>query len=137
MSSVPSIPLEPAQPTLLNEFRILFPEFENFKDEVVQLQLRLAAPMVDKARWGDMYSYGLGLVAAHRLALGQAAAAADGSVNLNGDRVVLSKSVGGVAVSYSAPNQGTTSADAYWGTTPYGRQFLALVQVVGAGVIQL
>lgn len=140
MDSIPSIPITPAKPTLLSEFKEFFPEFDNpkFPDNRIKLHLRLAAELVSKDKWGETYSYGVSLIAAHRLSLSQSAALSDGSVNVNSDLIATSKNVGGVSVSYASPLATTSTAgDAYWNSTPYGRQFLALRDIFGIGVISL
>lgn len=142
--TVPSVPVAPEgeETVLLRLFRTVFPEFgqERFADFTVSLHLRIAQSTVSRDAWGETWGYGVCLVAAHRLALGQDAANEDGSVNTSPDAAVASRSVGGVSVSYNATagvSAMTDVIDAYWQSTSYGRQYVALCRLFGAGCICL
>ena len=139
MSDIPSTELTPANMPLLDAFRLLFPEFSKYSDTGVKSNLWAAGHMCSKAIFRDMWPYAVGLLAAHYI-VSSGMTASDGSKVGTGDAVITSKSVGGVSVSYAAPSTaaaGSIDKAGALGTTTYGRRFLDLVSVYGAGCVQL
>lgn len=135
--TIPSIPIQPAEPTLLARFREFFPEFTEsaYPDQRVLLYLDIGKALVSADKWGDTYAYGVSLVAAHHLSLA-GKVGADGKVDANFDAQIASKSVGSVSVSYSVP-VGAQNNTSVFASTGYGREYLSLVKVFGSGVINL
>jgi hypothetical protein len=89
--------------------------------------------------YGDSYAFAVELGTAHFLTT----AAMNVSASMNGGApgsvggVVSSKSVGDVSVAYDA-SIGTMGDDAgQWNATTYGRQYLTLARLFGAGCVQL
>lgn len=125
--------------TLIAEFREIFKEFdaENFPDSAVEFFLQIALNYVDKARFGNIYNNALFLYLAHNLSIynsGQAAARA-GSIG-SGGRAIASKSVGSVSITYDNSSDVVSGAGDLNATT-YGRQFLQLQKMFGAGCVQV
>jgi len=139
----------------VEEFRADYPAFADaarFTDEEVQYWINQACappnstPAINKYRWGQFYNLGLHLWVAHNLAVQDMMAQRAGlpgmggptyiSTPLTGSGVPASKSVDGVSLSYD--NQIGQERDAgWWGSTPWGNQFLYYLRMAGSAPIQL
>lgn len=123
------------------QFRLDFPEFTDttaYPTSQITFWANVAERMVRIDVWCDMYTTGVELYVAHEITLAQqnAKAAAVGGVPGIFGGVPTSKAVGQVNVSYDAPT--TTEKDAgWWNLTTYGKQFIHLARLFGAGCIQL
>lgn len=122
-------------------FRTNFPEFSDtvqYPNSLISFWATLAEKMVLECVWGDCRVQGVNLYVAHEITLAaqnQKAAAVGGSPGASGG-VPNSKTVGGVSVGYDANT--TSEKDAgYWNLTTYGKQFIRLARIFGAGVVQL
>lgn len=122
-------------------FRTSFPEFTNtevYPTSLVQLWVDFAALMVDECRWKRSWTMGMSLYIAHELTLSsqnQKAATIGGSPGQQGG-VATGKTVGSVSVQFDAST--TTEKDAgWWNLTTYGKQFIRLARIFGAGCVQL
>lgn len=81
---------------------------------------------------------GVSLYVAHELTLAsqnQKAAKVGGSPGLQGG-VPSSKTVGSVTIQFD-PNTSTEKDGGWWNLTTYGKQFLRLARIFGAGCVQL
>jgi hypothetical protein len=123
-------------------FRAAFPAFadvDDYPDARVQFWLNIAQKLLSAARWGSIFEEGAYLFVAHRLTLeGAASETYAGGGSSGGGGAVTSESQSIGDTSYSV----TYDAAAYTGagqmaSTKYGQQFLDLVQLVGAGGMQL
>jgi hypothetical protein len=139
----------------VEQFRADYPAFgdaSRFTDEEVQYWIDQACsppnstPAINKYRWGQFYDLGLHLWVAHNLAVQDMMNQRAGlpgmggptyiSTPLTGSGVPASKSVDGVSLSYD--NQIGLEKDAgWWGSTPWGNQFLYYLRMAGAAPIQL
>lgn len=85
-----------------------------------------------------MWEQGVKLYVAHEITLAaqnQKAAATGGSPGQSGG-IANSKTVGSVSVGYDTTS--TAEKDAgWWNLTNYGKQFIRLARIFGAGAIQL
>lgn len=110
------------------EFKAIFPAFASESDERIQVQLNLADPSFDVARWGGFYTLGLANYVAHQLTVG--------SVVSNGSRQegVISKKVGEVQVTKSEAILLKQMSNPF-NRTHYGQEYLALSRRVGMGAI--
>ena len=120
------------------EFRTAYPAFANTPLSAVSYWLGVAPKFVDASRWGDLAELGVGLFAAHWLALStmDANAAAGGNVAGGAVGLLASKSVGGVSFAYDTNS--VVNADAgMWNQTSYGRRYWQLSRMFGGGGIQL
>lgn len=120
------------------EFRVIFPAFANaavFSDATVAYWINQAVtlPIINAERWGQFYSFGIGLFIAHILTLGQRNLVAGGS---GGVGVPASKSVNGVSISYDT-QLGQEANAGWYGLTTYGSMFLRYLRMAGAGPIQV
>lgn len=122
-------------------FRTDIPAFADeakYPDAQVNFYLGLGNKLLNETRWADLRDYGLELFVAHNLVL----AAMDSESSETGDvpgtntGAVASMAVDKVNISYDntaslEPNAG------HWNLTTYGKQFIRLARMVGAGGVQL
>jgi len=139
----------------VEQFRDDFPAFadaDHFPDEEIQFWINQAiappnmSPAINQCRWGQFYQLGLELWVAHNLAvqdmmIQRAGVPGSGGgpgtySTFVGSGVPASKSVNGVSISYD--NQIGMEKDAgWWGSTPWGNQFLYYLRLAGAAPIHL
>jgi hypothetical protein len=124
-------------------FRADFPEFADqtkYPDPLVQFWLNLAYNLMRPAscRWGDILSQGVELYVAHNLSLqGQnQKQGTSGGAPGTGVGALSSKSVGSVSAGYDVA-AGTVKDGGNFNLTNYGTRFLNLVNMIGAGPIQI
>lgn len=122
-------------------FRDNFPEFADiaaYPDAQVTFWSTIAERMVVENVWCDMYDFGVQLYTAHELVLARqnAQTAAVGGLPGQGGGIASSKTVGSVSVNYD-PNTTTEKDAGWWNLTNYGKQFFRLMNIFGAGCIQL
>lgn len=126
---------------VISEFRAQFPEFSDivvYPDTLITFWAGIAEQMVVQNVWCDMWQTGVKLYTAHEITLSaqsQKTALVGGVPGQNGG-VPSSKAVGSVNVSYD-PNTTTEKDAGFWNLTTYGKQFYRLMQIFGAGMIQL
>lgn len=120
------------------QFRSDFPEFASTSDAQISTWLTVGASLVNAARWDELTTIGIELVAAHHLAIamraGAAGAAGGGAGTVSGP--IASKSVDKVSVSYNTSST-QFEGEAFWNMTSYGIRYLGLARMMGAGGIQL
>lgn len=123
------------------EFLVAFPEFSNktaFPDTQIQFWATIAAMMLNARAWGRQLQLGMMLFIAHNIALealAQAGTANGGIPGINRG-VVASEAAGSVSVSYDTANALVPDAG-HWNLTIYGTRFMWLVNMFGAGPIQI
>lgn len=122
-------------------FRTAFPEFADktaYPDTMIDFWAGLAEKLVLKSVWCACYTQGVDLYVAHEITLAAQntkAAQVGGTPGSQGG-IANTKTVGSVTVGYDS--QTTSEKDAgYWNLTNYGRQFIRLARIFGAGAIQL
>jgi hypothetical protein len=100
--------------------------------------LNIANAMFDAGRWGELQGLGIELWVAHYLTLDRQSELSGASGGIAGAAVgmVASKSVGGASISYDIASS-TERDGGHWNSTAYGRRWLNLARMVGAGGIQL
>lgn len=123
------------------KFRASFPEFadaEQYPDPQVNYWLEFGVLMLRPQRWGEALRYGLEFFAAHNLALWRQDmnAARKGGVPGLSTGATSSKAVDKVSVSYDQ-NVGLVEGAGHWNLTIYGKQFIQLARMMGAGGVQL
>lgn len=124
-------------PQALKVFRETFPEIteDKYPDAAVRIRLSLADKFfaVDRFEDAEVRAHVMGLYAAHYLtAYGSTASGGNGGTL----GVVASKSVDGASVSYDT-STGTEEGAGFWNMTAYGRELYQLMQIFGAGGIQI
>lgn len=127
-------------------FRAAYPPFADatqYPDARVTYWLDFAAVMVNSRRWqrSGLQDYGQGLLAAHYLTVMERYDAASGAYSLpsgTGSGAATSQSQSADGVSWSEGyDAGAYAGDGQLASTAYGRQFLDLRALVGAGGMQL
>lgn len=105
---------------------------------MVQLWVDFASLMVDECLWKKSWTLGVSLYVAHELTLASQnlkASQVGGSPGQQGG-IASQKTVGSVSVQYDPTT--TTEKDAgWWNLTTYGKQFIRLARIFGAGCVQL
>lgn len=126
---------------VLADFRAAFPEFANtakYPDAQLTFWASIATAQVNVCRWGDMAPNGVFLYVAHEITLAyqNVKSASIGGTPGGQSGPANSKAVGSVSVGYDT--QQTAEKDAgWWNLTTYGKQFIRLARMFGAGVVQL
>lgn len=124
-----------------NQFRVDYPEFAStsmYTNSQLTYYLNLAYQMLNASRWGGQLDIGAELFVAHHIALEakSMAESENGGIPGQDPGLVNSKSVDKVSVSFDT--QAIAEPDGgHWNSTIYGRRFLRLVRMFGAGPIQL
>lgn len=132
--------------------RVDYPEFANtqtYPDSQANYWLAVARLLLNQDRWGPpslkatnpptaMYDIATELFAAHNMVLEARALAEAKRGGIPGitQGPVSAKSVGPVSVSYDTAASITTDAG-HWNETIYGRRYINLVLMFGAGPIQV
>lgn len=123
------------------DFRTNFPAFTDptkYPDPQIQFYLDLGLKLLNVERFGDVLDYALQLFIAHNLALMQIASAsgANGGIPGNGIGVMNNKHVDKVSIGYDV-NVGLSTDAGIWNRTLYGQMLYRLIQMFGAGPIQV
>lgn len=121
-----------------DQFRSDFPEFANATDAQINMWLTIGASLVNEARWEELTTIGIELVAAHHLAIAMrdAKLASGGGAAGGVSGPVASKSVDKVSVSYNTAST-QYEGEAFWNMSSYGIRYLGLARMFGAGGFQL
>lgn len=125
----------------VGEFRKNFPEFSDssaYPTSTINFWLSLAEQQVRSSIWKTCWVQGVSLYVAHELVLAAQSAkqAKFGGAPGTFGGVANNKTVGSGTVGYDS--QSTSEKDAgYWNLTNYGKQFIRLARIFGAGAIQL
>lgn len=122
-------------------FRTNFPEFADvaaYPNATITFWATVAEKMVVECVWQDMYSEGVQLYVAHELVMARqnVLAAANGAVPGQSEGIKNAKTVGSVSAGYDSTLNSEKDAG-WWNMTNYGKQFYRLMQIFGAGVVQL
>lgn len=121
-------------------FREAFPPFSSpaqYPTTAIQFWLDLGYLLLNPERWGTVLDYGIQLFVAHNLSL--ETLAAQGGVGQAPGQItgpVTSASVD--KVSYSRdPGAAMDPANGHWNLTTYGLRYIRLVNMFGAGPLQV
>ncbi len=117
---------------VLATFRAHFSEFADaarFPDAMLQMWATVGESRISVDRFTTLYDHAMELFVAHNLKLVAGGEAAAGGA-------VTSKTVGSVSISYDTAETMLPSAG-HWNQTVYGRQFVQLARMIGAGCVQL
>lgn len=122
-------------------FREAFPVFANpaiYPPATVEFWLGLGAKLLNAERWGDLYDYGLQLFAAHNLSLDYANVQAGMGAGAPGQITGPVTSANVDKVGYSRdPGAAMDPKNGHWNLSTYGLRYIRLVNMVGAGPIQV
>lgn len=122
-------------------FREHFPEFQSeakYPNGTVNFWLGIADKFVMLDRWGDSKDFGVELFTAHQITIAKSNTNAEAVGGLAGQNLgpANSKSVGEVSVGYDT-NMSMEVGAGHWNLTSYGKQFIRLARMIGAGAVQL
>ncbi len=119
-----------------SEFRAVFPEFSDntkYSDALLTYWLGVATRLVNPTRWGAMTDTGVYLALAHYVSLASGNATRPGQAGMG---AVTSSAVDKVSKSVDV-NVGAIDGGGLWNATSYGRQYLQMAMIYGAGGVQL
>lgn len=123
------------------QFRQDFPEFTDpvrYPNSMITFWSTIAIAQVNACLWGDLTVQGIELYTAHEITL-QArdiATSTNGGFPGQSSGIANQKTVGNTSIGYDASTQ--TEKDAgWWNQTTYGKQFIRLTRIFGAGAVQL
>ena len=122
-------------------FRQQFTEFADtakYSNAMITLWSTLATAQTNVNRWGTQAPLGISLYVAHQLtlaAMNEAAAISKGTPG-GASGPANSKTVGSVTVAYDTQQVAELSGG-WWNLTTYGKQYLRLARIFGAGVVQI
>lgn len=122
-------------------FRVLYPEFQNtvtYPDQVIDYWAGIAECMVRKPAWKKQWLTGVYLYTAHQLVLWRQnqISAESGGVPGQSGGIANTKTVGQATIGYDTVSSSEKDAG-YLNLTNYGKQFIHMARLFGAGVIQL
>lgn len=122
-------------------FRDAFPEFADitrYPDAMLTFWAAIATLQVNPIRWGVMVTNGIYLYVAHEITLAaqNQKTGVIGGVPGGQSGPINSKTVGSVTAAYDTA-QGAEKDAGYWNLTSYGKQFIHLARIFGAGCVQL
>lgn len=123
------------------EFVKVHPAFCNAKTyppETIEWYIELGYMMLNPHRWGRTLSRGVGLFAAHFLVLEAIAQAQakKGAPPVGPSGPASSKSAGPVSISWDTGQAAELDAG-HWNETMYGKIYIRLCRLMGAGGLQL
>lgn len=139
-------PVQDEYGEIISLFRRKFPMFADetvYPADRVRLALLISDYEVDKDKWpnppnkeGSMYWHARFLLTAHRLVLQDNAVNEDGTAKANTDSAITWKAVGGLSISFGTPSKvGSSSSNSTYESTTYGREYLSLTHLFGAGCL--
>lgn len=124
----------------ITAFRTMFPEFteEAYPTPLVTAWSGVAEKLVSECRWGSSYTFGVQLFTAHQLVIAKSNEQASAVGGLLGQNAgpANSKTVGAASVSYDTATVSEANAG-FWNQTTYGKQYIRLARMFGAGAVQL
>ena len=123
------------------DFRKSYPEFtdvDKYPDSFISGWAAVATLQVDPCRWKSQTLLGISLYTAHEITLeSQSISAARIGGNPGAQSgPVNTKTVGSVTVGYDSQQAAEKDAG-WWNLSVYGKQFIRLARIFGAGVVQM
>lgn len=131
-----------AVPITPDQFRKDFPVFQNrdkYDDSAVNFWLGLSyAHFFNQQRWGDTLNIGVEMFVAHQLVLEAMSLA---SVTVDGNPgeytgAIAAESGDKVSVNYDT-NGSLDEGAGHWNLTTYGKRYIRMARMIGAGGLQL
>jgi hypothetical protein len=125
----------------IETFRTDFPEFADdlkWSDSVIKFWSDFGERMVLEKRWCSEKPIGVQLFTAHHIVLAKSneQSSTNGALpgQINGP--AASKTVGSASISYDT-NSSLEEGAGHWNLTTYGKQFIHLARMFGAGAYQI
>ena len=111
--------------------RLIGGEFATVKDEDLEKWIEVVRPMVSRKQFGDLYEQGIAWLVCHKLKMAGFGENPLGDIGTIGiGFAVGSVSEGGSSISFGATQSSNLAADAEFGLTVYGVQYLQLRRMV-------
>lgn len=105
-------------------------EFDNISPEELKFWDELVTPMLNKKRLGKMYDQAKALLICHKLALNGKSENGLGALGqVKNSFTATSVSDGGTSISFANVGVGNLAANAEYGMTVYGTQFLQMIRM--------
>jgi len=105
-------------------------EFDNTSPEEIQFWDDFVSPMLSKKRLGKLYDQAKALLICHKLALNGKAENGLGALGqVKNSYTATSISDGSTSISFASVGAGNLSANAEYGMTAYGTQYLQLLRM--------
>lgn len=105
-------------------------EFDNVSPSDIAFWDEFLTPMLSKKRFGKLYDHAKALLICHKLALSGKADNGLGSLGqVKNGYTASSVSDGGTSISFAGVGAGNLSANAEYGMTVYGTQYLQMVRM--------
>lgn len=110
-------------------------EFDNTSPEEISFWDDFVSPMLNKKRLGKLYNQAKALLICHKLALNGKTENGLGTLgHVKNSFTAASVSDGGTSISFSNVGAGNLSANAEYGMTAYGTQFLQLMRMTSVPI---
>lgn len=125
----------------IKTFRAAFPEFTDttiYTTESINFWAGVAEQQVRQCAWKKLWTQGVMLYVAHEIVIASQSAKAASVGGAPGQQggIANTKTVGSMSVGYDSVTSSEKDAG-WWNMTNYGKQFIRLSRIVGAGVTQL
>jgi hypothetical protein len=125
----------------IDAFRENFPEFTsevNYPEEMVQFWSDIGEEMLLEKRWSTFKPKGVQLFTAHHLVIAKSNVDSSNAGGLPGQisGPTQSKTVGSASITYDTNSSLELNAG-HWNMTTYGKMFIHLARMFGAGCVQL
>lgn len=125
----------------VDSFKTDFCEFSDialYRDEDIAFWLKYALLLLNPNRWGNLLDLGIELFVAHNLTIERQAkmASANGAPPGLATGIISAKSVDSVSISYDT-NSAMEKDAGQWNLTTYGQRYWRMMQMFGAGPIQV
>ena len=105
-------------------------EFNNTSPEEIKFWDDFVSPMLSKKRLGSLYNQAKALLICHKLALSGKAENGLGALGqVKNSYTATSVSDGGTSISFASVGAGNLAANAEYGMTVYGTQYLQLLRM--------
>jgi len=125
----------------ISQFRQAFPEFaDSCKYSTTQITFwaTIAEQQTVENVWKDMWTFGVQLYVAHEITMANQnakTATAGGTPGTFGG-IANNKSVGQASIGFDSASNSEKDAG-WWNLTNYGKQYIRLARMFGAGCVQL
>ena len=113
--------------TVIEMIELLSDEFKDVTDDEIEQWIEFCEPFVSKKQFGKFYEHALALLVCHKMKMAGLGENTLGDLGKIGNSFSASSvSDGGSSISFAASGAGNLTADAEYGLTIYGSQFLQL-----------
>lgn len=116
--------------TVVEMIGLLSDEFQNVTDDELERWIEFCEPMVSKKQFGKLYNHALALFVCHKMKMAGLGENTLGDLGKIGNSFsATSVSDGGSSISFASSGAGNLAANAEFGLTIYGSQYLQLCRM--------